>query len=109
MAGVSDALARFEAISANSSLPKVNEKGSKKQLEEVAQEFEAIFVKMMLDSMRKTRHKEDDMNYGGQAEDIFEDMLYTEYSRSMAQRGDFGIADLIVNQYSPSSQAPGNS
>jgi flagellar protein FlgJ len=98
---ISDALSRFQAISADSTLPRVDAAGSREQLEEVAQEFESLFVKMMMDAMRDTRNQDDNFTYGGMAEDIFEDMLYTEYSRSIAKRGDFGIADMIINQFSP--------
>jgi flagellar protein FlgJ len=103
MADYADVLGRFQAISADSSLPRVDRNAGREQLEEVAQEFESLFVKMMLDSMRETRNQEDNFTYGGMAEDIFEDMLYTEYSRSIARRGDFGIADMIINQFAPTT------
>ena len=93
-----DALARFQATSKDSVLPRINA-SSHDKLKEAAGEFEAIFVKQMLDTMRKTLHKEDRLVEGGMAEDIFEDMLYTEYSRVMSKAGDFGIARAITQQY----------
>lgn len=99
MAGyVGDSLSRFQSVSQNSALPRVGS-GNKEKLKEVAQEFEAIFVKQMLDTMRKSLHKEDRLVEGGMGEDIFEDMLYTEYSRIMSKAGDFGIARAISHQY----------
>ena len=95
---LSSSLARFQATSQNSVLPKVDAT-NKEKLKEAATEFEAIFVKQMLDTMRKNLHKEDRLVEGGMAEDIFEDMLYTEYSRIMTKSGDFGIAKAINNQY----------
>ena len=95
---VNDALSRFQATSQNSVLPKVDAT-NKEKLKEAAGEFEAIFVKQMLETMRKTLHKEDRLVDGGMGEDIFEDMLYTEYSRIMAKNSDFGIARAITNQY----------
>lgn len=78
------------------SLPKGD---SKEQLREVATEFEALLAKQMLDSMRSTLNSEGDMFYGGMAQDVFEDMLYTEYSRVFAKSGSLGIAELIYSQY----------
>jgi flagellar protein FlgJ len=95
---LNSALAKFQATSNNSVLPRVDV-SDKEKLKEAASEFEALFVKQMLDTMRKTLHKEDRLIEGGMAEDIFEDMLYTEYSRLMTKSGDFGIANGIINQY----------
>jgi len=95
-----EALARFQATQANSSLVKVDS-SNKEKLKESAEEFEALFVKQMLDTMRQSLHKEDRLFQGGMAEDIFEDMLYTEYSRVFAKTGNFGIADAIQRQYEP--------
>ncbi|GAB4367132.1 MAG: hypothetical protein Kow009_03930 [Spirochaetales bacterium] len=75
-----------------------------KKLKEACQDFEAIFIKQMLDSMRKTVPRTDllERTLG---EDIFEDMLYTEYSKIMSKRGGIGIADLLFKQLSnPSIQ-----
>ncbi|MFP4114749.1 MAG: rod-binding protein [Spirochaetota bacterium] len=69
------------------------------QLRAAAQEFESLFAKQMLDSMRDTLNKEDDLFNGGMAQDIFEDMLYEEYGRLIARTGTLGIADTIVAQY----------
>lgn len=81
-------------------IPSLRQNSSPDKLEEVAQEFESIFVKMMLDTMLASRNQENNLTYGGMAEDIFEDMLYTEYSRQIAKNGDFGIAEMIINQFS---------
>jgi len=65
-----------------------------KKLYDVCVEFEAIFIKQMLNTMKKTVDKSGLIN-GGQAEEIFEDMLYDEYAKSMAQSKSFGLADMI--------------
>lgn len=109
MSSIADIMGKYQNIDQNSSLPRVNAQASRDELNEVAQEFESLFVKMMLDSMRDTRNSEDNFTYGGMAEDIFEDMLYTEYASDIARRGDFGIADMIINQFSPNrGQNPGS-
>jgi flagellar protein FlgJ len=60
---------------------------------------EGTRLKQMLDSMRDTLNKEDDLFNGGMGQDIFEDMLYEEYGRLIARTGGLGIADMIVKQY----------
>ena len=67
------------------------------RLYKVSQEFEAIFIKQMLNVMRKSVSKTGLMD-GGMAEEIFEDMLYDEYAQKMAESGSFGIADMIYRQ-----------
>lgn len=70
------------------------------KLYKVSQEFEAIFIKQMLNVMRKSVSKTGLMD-GGMAEEIFEDMLYDEYAQKMAKSGSFGIADMIYRQLNP--------
>ena len=66
----------------------------KSKLFEQCQEFESIFVKMMLKEM----HKKDSLLSGGWAEDIYSDMLDDEYSKSMAKNAGFGLADQLYKQ-----------
>ena len=68
-------------------------------LKKACADFEAIFIKQMLDSMRKTVDKSDVVERG-MAEDIFEDMLYQEYAKAMAQTANLGIADMMYKQLS---------
>ena len=62
-------------------------------------EFEAILIKQMLNAMRKSVPKSGLLD-GGMAEEFFEDMLYDEYAKNMAQSAHFGLAQLIVKQLS---------
>jgi Rod binding domain-containing protein len=70
------------------------------KLYKVSREFEAIFIKQMLNVMRKSINKTGLLD-GGMAEEIFEDMLYDEYAQKMAESGSFGIADMIYSQLNP--------
>ena len=72
------------------------------KLYKVSQEFEAIFIKQMLNVMRKSVSKTGLLD-GGMAEEIFEDMLYDEYAKNMAESGSFGIADMIYRQLDTSA------
>ena len=69
------------------------------KLKESCRDFEALFIKQMLDTMRKTVSKSGMLD-GGMAEDVFEDMLYDEYSKSMADTGSFGIARMMYSELS---------
>lgn len=68
------------------------------KLQEVAQDFESLFLKQMLDTMRSTLNKENRLVDTGMAGEYFQDMLYDEYSKIMSKRGTFGIAEMIVEQ-----------
>lgn len=67
------------------------------KLKEACKDFESLFIKQMLDTMRKTVQKGELLN-GGQAEEIFEDMLYDEYASAMADSGDFGISKMMYSE-----------
>jgi flagellar protein FlgJ len=69
-------------------------------------DFEAIFIKQMLNAMRKTIDKKNDLIQPDMANNIFEDMLYDEYSRKMAKTGHFGIADMLYNQFTQKTIQP---
>ncbi|MDC7226906.1 MAG: rod-binding protein [Spirochaetales bacterium] len=69
------------------------------KLKEACQDFEALFIKQMLDTMRQTVSKSGMLD-GGMAEDVFEDMLYDEYAQSMAKTGNFGIAKMMYSEMS---------
>ena len=67
------------------------------KLFDACKDFESIFIKQMLDSMKKTVNK-GTMLKGGYAEKIYEDMLYDEYAKKMAKTANFGIADTLYRQ-----------
>ena len=69
--------------------------GSK--LYKACQDFEAIFIKQMLNVMRKTIKKSGLLD-GGFAEEVFEDMLYDEYAKRMSENAHFGLSDTLYKQ-----------
>ena len=81
-----------QTAAASKTLPKDEGK-----LKEVCLDFEAIFIKQMLDAMRKTVPEEGLMKKN-MAENIFEDMLYDEYAKVMSRTADLGIADIMFRQ-----------
>jgi Rod binding domain-containing protein len=70
----------------------------KSKLFEQCQEFESIFVKMMLKEMRNSVDKSNSLVSGGWAEDIYSDMLDDEYSKTLAKNAGFGLADELYKQ-----------
>lgn len=67
------------------------------EIRKVAQDFESLFMEIVLKSMRGTVSKSGLVD-GGNGEDIFRSMLDSEYAKSMASQGTSGLADSIANQ-----------
>ena len=63
-------------------------------------DFQAVFIKQMLDSMRKTVDHSDDLIKRSQGQDIFEDMLYDQYAKNMSKEAGFDLAKQMYQQFS---------
>lgn len=68
-------------------------------LRNATKDFEALFVKQMLNSMKKTINKSGLLD-GGMGQEIFEDMLYDEYAQKIADTANLGISDMMYQQLS---------
>ena len=69
-------------------------KDGKSAARETAQQFEALFLQMMMKSMRDASFKSDLME--SQAKDTFEGMFDKEVSLAMAKKNTLGLADLLL-------------
>lgn len=69
-------------------------KDEKSALRETAQQFEAMFLQMMIKSMREASVKGDLTESNGA--DTFESMFDREVSVAMSKRGATGLADMLV-------------
>ena len=67
-----------------------------KAMREVGKHFEALFIQMMLKSMRQATPS--DPILGGKDEELYRDLFDKQISETMAARGQLGIADMIVGQ-----------
>jgi Rod binding domain-containing protein len=68
-------------------------------LRKIASDFESLFSQMLMSSMRKTVQKSP-LFHGGRGEEIFSELLDTNYAKSISNRGKgLGIADMIVKKY----------
>lgn len=84
-------------------IEKFNEKKlskDEKALKETTEEFEAIFIKMLLDAQEKTIDRKSSMLYGGNGEDIFRSMLNDERAKSISKSGELGLAKVMYEQLS---------
>jgi Rod binding domain-containing protein len=69
----------------------------KAAVRETAQQFEAMFLQMMMKSMREAVEKDEENSTSGQ--DTFESMFDREVAHKMAQRNTLGVADMLVRQH----------
>ena len=66
------------------------------RVDEVSKGMEKMFVKYLMDELRKSNAKVD--IFGAKKNDFFEDSLYDEYAKLISERGDFGLAKEIKAQ-----------
>ena len=81
------------------SAKKIAKPNKDEKLWNVCIEMESIFVKQMLDQMKKGVDKGEFL-HGGYAEEIFEDMLYNEYALNISKNGNIGIAKNMYDELS---------
>lgn len=65
-----------------------------KEIKKLSEQFESIFLEIVLKSMRDSVQKSDFMK-SGSGEDIFRSMLDSEYAKSISQQRSTGLADSI--------------
>lgn len=96
-----DQAARPVGAAANQANPNVKPRTIDRtsELYEKALQLESYFVKQMVSAMRNTVSKSA-LNGGGLAGQMYEDMLFDEYSVAMTKNAGFGLADQIYLQLS---------
>lgn len=88
----------------------------KEALQAAAKQFESVFMKMLLSSMRQASEVlESDSPFNSQSSKFYRDMHDQQLSMNLAETGSLGLADLIVQQlshndtgYTPASVLRGN-
>ena len=78
-----------------------------KAAKEVGSQFEALFVQMMLKSMRAAAAPLKSGLLDSSATDTFEEMYHGELSQEIAKRSSLGIADWILESMRRNSSQPG--
>ena len=80
-----------------------NEAGA---LRESAQQFEALFIQMMLKSMREASDVMKSDMFQSNALETFQGMYDKEISMQVAQRNSLGFADVVVKQMTANQATP---
>jgi len=81
---------------ASTKLTKAYTEKDEKELREACQDFESIFVNMLLKEMRKSVPS----SSSSYAENTFTEMLDEELANEMSKGGGIGIADMMYKQLS---------
>lgn len=68
-------------------------------LKEVAQEFESIFINMMLKNMRAANETIGSDLFSNNESKQYQEMLDSQMAQSMAKSGGMGIADALIRQF----------
>ena len=92
----------IDKIGAGAATPQTQKNEKREQLKAAAQQFEAVFLRQMIGSMRQASLAKDDLLSGGQAAEQFRDMSDAKLADSMSQKGSFGIAELLLKQFDKS-------
>lgn len=86
------------ALDESNKQDKIN-RAKQDELLEAAKGLESQFIQRLLTELRKTV-PENELIPKSNAERIYEDMLFDEYSQKMANAGGIGLSSLIVEQLS---------
>ncbi len=70
---------------------------AKSELGDAARQFEAVFLRQLIGSMRRAKLAEDP--FGSSATESFREMADAHTADSMARLGQFGIATMIEHQF----------
>ena len=77
-----------------------------KELQRACHQFESLFVKYMLQTMRQTI-PENNMFGGGQAEKIYTEMLDDQVAQSISEKRGIGLAAMMYTQMASSVEKDG--
>jgi flagellar protein FlgJ len=87
-------------------LRRAAQSGDKNALKEAAQQFEGIFVQMMLKSMRKAQDvmTDKDSPFNSEQVKFYRDMHDAQLANDLSAKGSIGLADIIVRQLGQMSE-----
>lgn len=92
----------YQDISALDNLRKEAQSDEKQALEKVAKQFEGIFMKMLLKSMREANKAfESESPFNSQSSETYRNMHDDQMAMELSENGSLGLAGLIVQQLSP--------
>lgn len=98
----SDVNASYHDLSSLHQLRATAKKDETTAIKQAAQQFESVFMGMLMQSMRKANASfEDDNPLNSQATEFFRDMHDSQMSAELSKKGALGLADLMVQQLAP--------
>ena len=86
-----------DVVDNNFSLEKLSKNTKQQSLEDVAKDFESLFVYQMMKSSRKAKLAEE--FFSSNANDTYFSLLDQEYSKIISKNQSFGIAEALVRQF----------
>ncbi len=95
-----DVKSENKANSFENALNKAVSKQDDRELRKACKDMEAYFIQTMFREMRKTIDTKNSLIPKSQAENIFQDMLDEEISKSLTETGGIGFADMMYRQLS---------
>ena len=78
-------------------ISRIKEVEKEADLENVAQEFESLFVYQLLKNARKAKLSES--LFSNQGTETYESLLDQEYSKTLSKNHSFGIAEALLRQF----------
>jgi len=84
-------------LSINSANPTFNENADKAKMEEAAEQFEAVFLQQMINSMWNSVPNEGLLS-GGNEEAFYRDMFNQALSEEIASSQSMGLKDMILKE-----------
>ena len=76
---------------------KITNLGDQTKLEDVAKEFESLFVYQILKSARKAKLSEN--LFSNQGSETYQSLLDQEYAKTLSKNQSFGIAEALMRQF----------
>ncbi len=80
-------------------LEEAKKSGDTSELRKATDELEAVFINMMMKTMRSTINESEGFFKKSESEKMFQEMLDDEYAKEMAASGGIGISDMIFEQF----------
>jgi flagellar protein FlgJ len=84
---------------AKAAAPRKLNRENPEELRKACQEFEAIFIRSLLQNMRATVPASD-LNGRDIGREVYEEMMDAEIAKQMARKNELGIAELLFRQLS---------
>ena len=81
----------------NSDVSKLNSDTKLKELKEISNQFESIFINQILKQARK--NKMENGLFDSEAISTFNSMIDEQYSEILSKKTNFGISDALFNQF----------